>query len=251
MRLGVIERLIVGAGGEDEQISAAVGAGEQVVGHGQAEEAVAISLDDEDGKGAVTESVRGRPDRRNEWGQKSGNPGSARGIAKRRICGAKHEAIGFDAIENCGSNSGAKRESEKSDGEPGRKLLEKAEGTDCIAFALAPIGSASAAAIAGVVKDERSHAALREDALNGKPLGHNFADAVTDEDSGFRFAWRRCDKDGVDEILSTGDGVLRCFYADARRARARDAIQPAISYLHQAAGAGEGGGEEESLHGQD
>jgi len=42
---------------------------------------------------------------------------------------------------------------------------------------------AGAAAVAGVVEDEGRDAALGKDALNGKPLRNDFADAVADEES--------------------------------------------------------------------
>jgi len=47
-RFREVEGCVVGAGREDEQIGAIVGAGDEVQGHVSLKEAVAIALDDED-----------------------------------------------------------------------------------------------------------------------------------------------------------------------------------------------------------
>ena len=49
----------MGAGGKDEQVGASAGAGDEFVSHLRREEAVAIALDDEDGKSAIAKGVLG------------------------------------------------------------------------------------------------------------------------------------------------------------------------------------------------
>jgi len=44
-----------------------------------------------------------------------------------RVAGAENEAIGIDAIENCGCNAGAEREAEQRDGRAGCEALKKLE----------------------------------------------------------------------------------------------------------------------------
>ena len=51
--LWFVERRVVGVGGENEKLGAAVGAGEEFFSHVALEKAVAVALDNEDGQGAV------------------------------------------------------------------------------------------------------------------------------------------------------------------------------------------------------
>ena len=55
----VVERRVVRASGEDEQIGTGVGTGEEFVGHGCLKEMVAISLDDKDGEVAIAKGFAG------------------------------------------------------------------------------------------------------------------------------------------------------------------------------------------------
>jgi hypothetical protein len=55
MRLRIVERVVVGARGKNEQFGAFAAAGDEVVSHLRGEEAITVSLDDEDGDCAVAE----------------------------------------------------------------------------------------------------------------------------------------------------------------------------------------------------
>lgn len=247
VHLRVVKGLVMGAGGQHKQVGAAAAAGDEIVSHRQPEKAVAVTLDDEDGKSAIAESIGCGPDRRDQRRKEPGNPGSAGCLAEGRESRAEHEPVSLNALENGGGDSSAQRKSEKRNRERWRELLKKVEGANCIVLKLAPIGPAGAEAVARVIEDEGSDAALCEVALDGKPLGHNFADAVTDEDGRPSLARRWSDIDGVEPILSTGNRVLRGDDTSALWAAARDTVQKAIPYLHQPAGTGKGGSEQESV----
>jgi hypothetical protein len=144
----------VGAGGQHQQIGAAVTACDEVVGHRQAEEAVAVSLNDENGESAVAENFFRGPDGWHEGRKKSGDPGGACRFTERGIACAEDEAICFYTIEYGWSDASSERESEDGDRDSRGELPEKLEGSDRILFALSPVNGASGAAIAGVVEDQ-------------------------------------------------------------------------------------------------
>jgi hypothetical protein len=154
VHFGFIEGLVVGSGGQDQQIGATVTACDEVVGHRQAEEAVVVSLNDENGESAFAENFFRGPDGWNQRRKKSGDPCGACRFAERGIACAEDEAISFYPIENGGSDTGSEGESEYGDRDLWGELPEELEGRDRIDFALSPVNGASAAAIAGVVEDE-------------------------------------------------------------------------------------------------
>ncbi len=265
-RLGVVDGVVVGARGEDEQIGVASGTGDEVVSHRQAEETVAVSLDDEDGKRGIAQRFFSGPDRWDEGGQKWRDVCGPRGAAKRRKTSAEDEAGGSDAIEDGRCNSGSEREAEEGGWNGGGEVLEKFKCGNCVVFALEPVDVSGAAAVAGVIKNQRRDTGFSEEALDGEPLRYDFADSVTDEDGGLRWRGGRLDVDGVEQIFAAGDGVAGSgdsAFPRIRRRRsngwgnrrgvlgqvARDAAEEVIAHLYGSAGGGEGGGEEDSMNG--
>ena len=105
--LGIVERIVVGTGGQHKEFGAAGAAGDEVVRHLQREEAVLIAMNNENWQGATAESVLCGPDGRDNRGKKSGNPCGARSFAERGIARAEHETINDHAIENGGGDAGA------------------------------------------------------------------------------------------------------------------------------------------------
>jgi len=200
-------------------------------------------VDDQDRQPATGKGFVGIPDRRDERGKEFGQAYCARCRAERCEAGGEDQAVGIDPADDCGDDAGAEREAEQRDGAGRGEAIEQLEGGDCILLKLAPMDAAGAAAIAGVIKHKRRDAGFSEDALNGKPLRGDLADAVTDEHGGSGGLRGGFDVDGVEQAVSAGDGVAR--YGEVRRVRGlrRDSAGEPIADVDEATGAVQRDGE--------
>ena len=126
--LGIVERIVVGTGGQDEEFGAAGAAGDEIVRHLQREETVLIAMNNENWQGATAESVLCGPDGRDNEGKKSGNPCGARSFAERGIAGAKHEAIGVTRLRMAGATPVPSENPRSEIGTVGCETAEQCEG---------------------------------------------------------------------------------------------------------------------------
>ena len=108
-----------------------------------------------------------------------------------------------------------------------------------------PIDASGAAAIAGIIKNQRRNPGFSKEPLNGKPLWSDFTDSVTDDECGLRWLGCRFDEYGIEQVLPAGDGVAAREDGGAFGLSSRNEAEQAIAYLHHATGDGQSGGEYE------
>jgi hypothetical protein len=89
-------------------------------------------------------------------------------------------------------------------------VFKKLEGGYSVLLALGPTGAAGAAAVTGIIEDEGRDASIGKEALDGKPLRHDFADSVTDEDGCSSGLSDWFDKHCIEQALSAGNLMARC-----------------------------------------
>ena len=89
---------------------------------------------------------------------------------------------------------------------PGVELLQAFECRNGVVLELCGRRPASAAAVAGVVEDQRSHAARGQQPLDGHPLRNDLADAMTDEHRGAGGLGGGRDEECVEHAAAAGNG---------------------------------------------